>query len=1580
MKKMFKKVLPMLLFVVFIPCFMFTAYGCGNKITNIKLTCTNNSYYVGDVLKPEDFTIVITYKDKTTENIVVTNNMLPNGLPTLNNEGNFEVKVNYDNKEYTITVNATKPASIISATFDGCKVNYETYDEFVANGTLKVVYENNLSENISITQNMITQMPDMTVSGEKEIAVAFANNIYTYTINVIERQVVSYTFENVTTTYHNTIKEQDISINGGKIKITYSNNTTQTIDLTNDMILELPEIEIGNRIVVIAINNVNFELPIEITINPEVLEYQKLLESIRNMLENGLDKNTTMTGTINIDLTSRVMNNVKEIKKNTNKEISLDSIDDKYLNAISEGFIKALLENSSNVTFEDFVKELGSTNFDVNVLDLALKMIEKFVTTNNNFDFYTYIEATPYLKGMKDELVCLIAEMINEITFNFDMYNEELNYTQKFKKIIEIVETTIYKPLITKQFDGKAFLNAYKSFAESYSKINEKLGDAVIKQINALLNTDTSKHALSEFLRNSIDTYCIHNEDLDKQTITILYNGYADILNSLENFFIDNNNPENIVTLKDTISQMNLDANKMLDDFIANDIDIPVIAYNIYSMINILDLCASDQRYIPEVFSGFIFNGIEDHIYLIIDKKYEEINMLYADIDYCYEMINYYIDIEDWETIDNIYLTIDELNCKITAIEYEIENLYVVCDTCYKLGDIATKYISYISFDEEIDFVELGIDILNATGNSEIAEQVQFYADQYKQTGATTLLQDISKLMLDYVTPNIEEYFGSELATILSECVTSIAQRIDNNNIIETPLNEDLLQIVNQSMDQIMELQYAVPFETMYKFVNYVIDGSISLKQSTVITISTTTKIITKLIINNLGFMLDSNEKVEVAAEGSEIIENQYSSVYYLLSMIDNTYCNPASMLAGFEYLVYSVEHQGEAGMVYNFFIDTIKKYADMFNSEIPEPYGSFINNPNTLISNIANAMNLTELAYNYLGLPVNDETSEVNAHFDNIIKNLDVIVNGLIYNLQETEEYGLAMENLNREIYNLASFALNYMETNEIVLPFADTYQMICDTFNEVEGASMSKAGKLFINEIVEMFKDVAMEYAVQGIMMINPDVDSEIVRTTIYNLINDVQAYYLLETMVELPDYENYIVTIVNLMQFDENNPYYPVFINLLKLNDADNTLSFNDILNQFADLVLNENKELIINTLLQQMMMINPELNVESAYVTLENLVTEVIGFYFEGGEVVDYLVYAQEISSQLGLSSIAQFVQNYIDFGSPLFVNTFVGYITDMYYALLGQNYVETELDMEFKEALNELTLLLDTYHLEEDKELALMEIKISVTYVVDTLGEIAKLHNNYDLFVVSEFANVMVDAFIFEMTDDVEKDIETIMITLEILPMLGEINIENYLDVKNAIEKIIEATIDNTITTQVIINAVTDSKLMTSNAILLIATALGVDEQGYLALEELINYTIDGYKNNNTNLQEVAEKYFDFVDVYGGENTSSLYALGIISLVYVDTDKTINYNTLLDNIPLPDGIASVDYNVLINNIITKEFIKNAITINGIDEVITYNEQDKTIEKQELSISVIFDFDITFIVFKGNVDLKLEVNYQ
>ena len=181
--------------------------------------------------------IKATYNDTSTEIIDMTNTNVSVAGFSNTTLGDVTLTVTYKSKTTTFKVSiVTKLATKIEVTTKPTKTSYiQNYEDLnLTGGKIKVTYNDNSTETINMTDSNVTVTGfDNTTTGTKTLTVSYKDKTTTFTVTVVAKSItkIEITSNPSKTTYIQNYEKLNLS--GGKIKATYNDTSTETIDMTN---------------------------------------------------------------------------------------------------------------------------------------------------------------------------------------------------------------------------------------------------------------------------------------------------------------------------------------------------------------------------------------------------------------------------------------------------------------------------------------------------------------------------------------------------------------------------------------------------------------------------------------------------------------------------------------------------------------------------------------------------------------------------------------------------------------------------------------------------------------------------------------------------------------------------------------------------------------------------------------------------------------------------------------------------------------------------------------------------------------------------------------------------------------------------------------------------------------------------------------------------------------------------------------------------------------------------------------------------------------------------------------------------
>ena len=208
--------------------------------------------------------IRLIYNDGTTEEIDMTVEMISGFNNTI--LGPQTLTVTYEGKTATfeVTIVAKELVSIEIAQKPNKTTYIQNYEELdVTGGKIKLIYSDATTEEMDMTLGMVTGF-DNTELGSKTLTVTYGGKNANFEITIVAKELVSIEIAQQPnkTTYIQNYEELDVT--GGKIKLIYSDATTEEMDMTLGMVTGFDNTELGSKTLTVTYGgkNANFEITI----------------------------------------------------------------------------------------------------------------------------------------------------------------------------------------------------------------------------------------------------------------------------------------------------------------------------------------------------------------------------------------------------------------------------------------------------------------------------------------------------------------------------------------------------------------------------------------------------------------------------------------------------------------------------------------------------------------------------------------------------------------------------------------------------------------------------------------------------------------------------------------------------------------------------------------------------------------------------------------------------------------------------------------------------------------------------------------------------------------------------------------------------------------------------------------------------------------------------------------------------------------------------------------------------------------------------------------------------------------------
>ena len=224
-------------------------------------------YMYGDAVEG---TLAVIYDDGSTEEVEITRSMV-SGFSTYSEGENKTATVRYEGFEQAVTYSVQKLriAEMYVQNFD---IDYEIGDTF-AGAELLVKYNDGTSETVDITADMLSGF-DTATAGEKQVTVSYqgeAEEVATVTVNVsvTAPEVPAPTISSIAVVGFDLDYTVGDEFTGGKVLAIYSDGTTQSADLTADMVSGFDTSAAGKKTVTVTYEGKTATVEIEVSAAPE---------------------------------------------------------------------------------------------------------------------------------------------------------------------------------------------------------------------------------------------------------------------------------------------------------------------------------------------------------------------------------------------------------------------------------------------------------------------------------------------------------------------------------------------------------------------------------------------------------------------------------------------------------------------------------------------------------------------------------------------------------------------------------------------------------------------------------------------------------------------------------------------------------------------------------------------------------------------------------------------------------------------------------------------------------------------------------------------------------------------------------------------------------------------------------------------------------------------------------------------------------------------------------------------------------------------------------------------------------------
>ena len=220
------------------------------EVKDIVLTPPTKVKYVeGQSLDLTGGKVIVSYNDDTSEKIDLTSDMV-SGYDK-DHLGKQTITVTYQGKTATFEVEVIKKeATKIELVTPPDKVEYIRGQKLNLEGArIKVTYNDGDTKLIDVTEKMCSGF-DSSLLGQKIVTITYENKTTTFEVNIIERVITSIKVEGIVKTKY--VEGQSLDLTGGKVIVSYNDDTSEEIDLTSDMISGYDKDHLGKQTITVT--------------------------------------------------------------------------------------------------------------------------------------------------------------------------------------------------------------------------------------------------------------------------------------------------------------------------------------------------------------------------------------------------------------------------------------------------------------------------------------------------------------------------------------------------------------------------------------------------------------------------------------------------------------------------------------------------------------------------------------------------------------------------------------------------------------------------------------------------------------------------------------------------------------------------------------------------------------------------------------------------------------------------------------------------------------------------------------------------------------------------------------------------------------------------------------------------------------------------------------------------------------------------------------------------------------------------------------------------------------------------------
>lgn len=219
-----------------------------------------------DVLDMTGGKLYLQYNDNTNTVIDITNEMIKGFDNT--KVGKNELNIEYDGLNVKLEIEIVpKEIAMIELNETPAKTKYiQNYEKLdVTGGSLKVMYNDNTTEIVKLTPEMVLGF-DNSKLGKQKLTIKYGNMNSEYDIEVVKKSVVEIKVYKQPNKIEYSQGDEIIDVTGGKLSLAYNNETTEIIDMTSDMITGFDSSVVGT--IAVTVNYAGKTDSYNVRINP----------------------------------------------------------------------------------------------------------------------------------------------------------------------------------------------------------------------------------------------------------------------------------------------------------------------------------------------------------------------------------------------------------------------------------------------------------------------------------------------------------------------------------------------------------------------------------------------------------------------------------------------------------------------------------------------------------------------------------------------------------------------------------------------------------------------------------------------------------------------------------------------------------------------------------------------------------------------------------------------------------------------------------------------------------------------------------------------------------------------------------------------------------------------------------------------------------------------------------------------------------------------------------------------------------------------------------------------------------------